>query len=156
MTAGGRARTSTIVTALIDTNILVYRFDPRFADKQRRASELLRNGIEGGRVRIAHQALVEFFAAVTRRLPGHGALLSRDDARRETEELLSQIPVLYPNEAIVRSAVRATAAYQLSWFDAHMWSYADHYGLNELITEDFQHDRMYGQVRAINPFLGSG
>jgi len=44
------------------------------------------------------------------------------------------------------------AAYQLSWFDAHLWGYAEHYGLTELYSEDFQHDRQYGIVRVINPF----
>jgi hypothetical protein len=41
---GGHERIFTVVAALIDTNILVYRFDPRFPDKQRIASELLRRG----------------------------------------------------------------------------------------------------------------
>ena len=34
----------------------------------------------------------------------------------------------------------------------HMWAYAEVFGLTELISEDFQHDRMYGRVRAVNPF----
>jgi predicted nucleic acid-binding protein len=59
-----------------------------------------------------------------------------------------------PNEAIVREAVRGCAAYQLNWFDAYLWSYAEHYGLPEILTEDFQHDRLYGTVRAVNPFVG--
>ena len=29
----------------------------------------------------------------------------------------------------VRNAIRACAAYQLNWFDAHLWSYAEHYDL---------------------------
>jgi predicted nucleic acid-binding protein len=43
----------------------------------------------------------------------------------------------------------------MSWFDAHLWSYAEHYGLAEIITEDLQHDRLYGTVRVVNPFAGS-
>ena len=34
------------MVALVDTNVLVYRFDPRFPEKQSRAGELLREGIE--------------------------------------------------------------------------------------------------------------
>jgi predicted nucleic acid-binding protein len=60
--------------------------------------------------------------------------------------------VLYPTGALVRTALRGAAAYQLSWFDAHLWAYAEHYGLAELLSEDFQHDRLYGSVRAVNPF----
>jgi hypothetical protein len=32
-------------------------------------------------------------------------------------------------------------------------AYAEHYGLTELYSEDFQHDRLYGSVRVVNPFL---
>ncbi len=140
------------MAALIDTNILVYRFDPRFPDKQRIASELLRQGIQKNSIRLPHQAIVEFVAVVTRPLIGERPLLTPEEARREAEELLAQFVILYPNEAVLRLALRGTAAYRLNWFDAHLWSYAEHYGLSELISEDFQHDRLYGTVRAINPF----
>jgi predicted nucleic acid-binding protein len=53
----------------------------------------------------------------------------------------------------VRNAIRGCAAYQLNWFDAHLWSYAEHYGLEEILSEDFQHDRLYGTVRVVNPFI---
>ncbi len=33
-------------------------------------------------------------------------------------------------------------------------SYAGHYGLQEILTEDLQHDRLYGAVRVVNPFMG--
>jgi len=138
---------------LIDSNILVYRFDARYPDKQRVARELLRKGVLQDSVRVPHQAIVEFMAVVTRLTPERRPLLSAGEARRETEELLTQFEVLYPNEALVRTALRGAAAYQLSWFDAHLWAYAEHYGLAELISEDFEHDRLYGSVRARNPFL---
>jgi predicted nucleic acid-binding protein len=141
------------VAALVDTNILVYRFDRRFPDKQEVATEILRRGILEDSVRLPHQAIVEFVAAVTRPIRGH-MILMHADALREAEEFLKQFTVLYPNEAILRNAVRGCAAYQLNWFDAHLWSYAEHYGLPEILTEDFQHDRLYGTVRVVNPFLG--
>jgi predicted nucleic acid-binding protein len=77
------------------------------------------------------------------------------EARREAEEMLSQFEVLDPTEALVRTALRGAAAYQLTWFDAHLWAYAEHFGLRELVSEDFQHDRLYGTVRAVNPFVTS-
>lgn len=33
-----------------------------------------------------------------------------------------------------------------------MWAYAEVYGLEELVSEDFQHERQYGSVRVVNPF----
>ena len=141
------------MTALVDTNVLVYRFDPRFPRKQAIAVDLLRRGIRDDSVRVPHQAIVEFIAAVTRPLAGAGPLLSEEDARREGEELLVQFTVLYPTESLVRSAIHAWAAYRLPWFDAHVWAYAHAYGLSEIYSEDFQHDRLYGTVRVIDPFI---
>jgi len=142
------------VAALVDTNILVYRFDGRFPEKRKIATEVLRRGIVEDSVRVPHQAILEFVAAVTRPIRGH-VILKPADALREAEEFLQQFTILYPNEAMLRDAVRGCAAYQLSWFDAHLWSYAEHYGLAEIITEDLQHDRLYGTVRVVNPFAGS-
>ena len=141
------------MAGLIDTNILVYRFDPRFPDKQRIATELLRDGISNDSIRIPHQAVVEFVAATTRPIRGGAPLLPPDVARREAEEMLSQYEVVYPNEEILRIALRGAAAYQLSWFDAHLWAFAEFYGLGDLYSEDFQHGRLYGTVRTINPFV---
>ena len=140
------------MAALVDTNVLVYRFDGRFPEKQKVATEILRRGIAEGSVRIPHQAIVEFIAAVTRNIRGH-IILKQADALREAEELLKQFTVLYPDETMVRQAIRGCAAYQLNWFDAHIWSYAEHYGLAEIISEDLQHDRLYGTVRVVNPFV---
>jgi predicted nucleic acid-binding protein len=140
------------VAALVDTNVLVYRVDARDGRKQELAADLLRAGIQDGSLRVAHQSVVEFVAACTRALP-QGPLLSPEDARREAEEMLALYEVLYPNENIVRTALRGAAAYQLSWFDAHLWAYAEHYGLSLLYSEAFQHDRLYGTVRVINPFV---
>ena len=139
--------------ALVDTNILVYRFDGRFRNKQLAAADLLRRGIREDSIRIPHQAVVEFVAAVTRPIADNQSLLTLDEARREAEEFLAQFTILYPNEALLRLALRGAAAYQLSWFDAHLWAYAEHFGLTELISEDFQHDRLYGTVKIVNPFL---
>ena len=139
--------------ALVDTNVLVYRYDPRFPHKQHVATRLLRRGLLEGQVRIPHQGLVEFVAAVTGPLPDGRTLLSHDEARREAEDLLASFVVLYPTEGLLRRAIRGWATYQLGWFDAHLWAYAEEYGLDELISEDFQHDRQYGTVRAVNPFL---
>jgi predicted nucleic acid-binding protein len=140
------------VTALVDTNVLVYRFDPRFPAKQARADEILRRGVEHDTLRVPHQAIVEFVAAVTRSAAGHRPLLPLDEARREAEEMLTMFRVLYPNDAVVRTALRGAAMYGFSWFDAHLWAYAEHYGLPELLSEDFQHGRLYGTVRVVNPF----
>ena len=143
------------MAALVDTNVLVYRFDSRFPEKQHIATTVLRAGIADGSLLLPHQAVVEFVAATTRARFGADALLSPLDARREAEELLAQFDVLYPDDELLRIALRGAAAYQLGWFDAHMWAYAERYGLDELLSEDFEDGRLYGTVQAVNPFAGT-
>ena len=140
--------------ALIDTNIVIYRYDERFPEKQSIASDVLREGIVSGNVRIPHQVIVEFIAATTRGGP-EARLFDPADARREAEELMAQFPIIYPDDAVLRTALRGAAAYGLSWYDAHLWAYADVHGIEELISEDFQHGRMYGTVTVRNPFLAN-
>jgi predicted nucleic acid-binding protein len=141
------------VAALVDTNVLVYRFDARFPDKQARATKVLREGIAAGSVLVPHQALVEFVAATTKPIRRGGpSILTPEDARREMEEMLVQFDVLYPDEEVVRVAIRGAATYGLEWFDAHLWAYAERFGLDTLWSEDFEDGRRYGRVRVRDPF----
>ena len=140
--------------ALIDTNILIYRYDERFPDKQSIASDVLREGIVSGSLRIPHQAIVEFVAVTTRGKPTD-RLLDPAEAHREAEEFMAQFPILYPDEAVLRTALRGAVAYGLSWFDAHLWAYAEVNGIEELISEDFQHGRLYGTVTVRSPFAAA-
>jgi hypothetical protein len=64
----------------------VYRYDPRFPEKQGIARDVLRQGIATDSVRVPHQAIVEFVAAVTRPLISGRPLLQPSEARREAEE----------------------------------------------------------------------
>lgn len=143
------------MAGLVDTNILVYRYDPRFPLKQARAAELLRSGIADRSLVLPHQALAEFVAAVTRPIAGRAPLLTIEEAHREAEDLLMQFPVVYPTEITLRTALRGAALYRLSWFDAHLWAYADERGLDLIWSEDFEDGRLYGRVRVRNPFRDS-
>lgn len=141
--------------SLVDTNVLVYRFDPRDRTKQRIATSLLEEGIAKQSLFIAHQAIVEFVAAVTRPQKNlrDRPLLPLAEALAEAEDLMAQLPVLYPSREQLVTAIRGTVLYGLSWFDAQMWACAEVNGLPELFSEDFQHGRHYGGVRTVDPFL---
>lgn len=140
------------MAALVDTNILVYRFDPRFPLKQEQATDLLRQGIVDQSIVLPYQALIEFVAATTRPTSGQAALLTKQQAHREVEDLLAQFQVVYPTDNTLRTALRGAALYQMSWFDSLIWAYADERGLDPLWSEDFQDGRLYGRVRVQNPF----
>ena len=119
------------------------------------SEELLRSGALNGDLVLPHQAIVEFVAAVKRPRPdldGQG-LLDERTAALEAESLMDQFPVLFPDEGQLRTALRGMGLYRLSWFDAHLWACAECNGLGEILSEDFEHGRRYGAVRAVDPFL---
>ena len=144
------------MASLVDTNILVYCFDSRELTKRAQARELLRRGATDKTIRIPHQALIEFVSVVTRRKGNGTPLLPEEEAIRQAEGFIAEFPVLYPNEQVFRTALLGMATYRLPWFDAHLWAYAAHYGLPEMLSEDFEHERMYGTVRIKNPFVKQG
>lgn len=143
---------------LIDTNVLVYRFDPRDPARQATATEVLREGLIRDDLVVPHQAVVEFVAATTRARPGLAGrpLLEQAEALAEAESLMRQFRILYPTEETLTTALRGVAAYRLSWFDAHLWAYAETFAIPEILSEDFEHGRHYGHVRVVNPFAVAG
>lgn len=143
------------MASLVDTNVLVYRFDPRDLIKQQRAADVLRAGLLDDSLVLAHQSIIEFVAAVIRPRKdlGGAPLLPLEEARVRAERLTLEFPVLYPSREVLFTALRGTAMYGLSWFDAHLWAYAEVYGVEEILSEDFEHGRHYGTVRAVDPFL---
>jgi hypothetical protein len=78
------------------------------------------------------EAIIEFVAAVTRPIRGCAILKQSEEA----EEFFIQFTVSLPKTK--RLCGMRFAAYRLSWFDAHRWSYAEHYGLPEILGEDLQ------------------
>ena len=144
------------MVSLVDTNILVYRCDPRDSQKQATAREILRRGFASETLSIPHQALVEFMNVVTRQKRGAPPLLPFQEAVRQAEEFMDACPVLYPTAEVFHIALWGMATYQFAWYDAHLWAYAEHYDLPEILSEDFDHGRKYGNVRVRNPFLALG
>lgn len=144
------------MASLVDTNILVYRVDISDPGKRKIAREVLREGAHTEELLLAHQTVVEFMHAVTRTRGGRKPLLTPEQAWREAEDFIDEFPVLYPNELVIRTAFLGMAAFKFSWYDAHLWAYAEHYGLPEILSEDFEHGRRYGNVRVRNPFLEAG
>ncbi len=117
------------------------------------ADRVLREGLERDTLRLAHQTIIELVAAVTRPIGKGPPILSLPEAYVEAEDFLRQFPVICPDEQVVRAALRGMATYGFSWFDAHMSAYAEVNGIRTLLSEDFEHERYYGTVQVVNPFI---
>ena len=117
-----RSSMSVATRTLLDTNQQVHRYDGRFPDRQRIATQVLRDGITSGSTRIAHQSIVEFVAA-TPRIVLTSRLLDAVAVRRDAEESVAKFPIPYPHASELRTA------YGLFWFYARLQAFADVHGV---------------------------
>ena len=144
------------MAALIDTNVLVYMHDHRFPLKQRTAHDLIERLLRSDELRVAHQSLLEFYVATTRIRPAlRRPLLSPEEARAQIHDMVIAFEILYPVEPMIALTLLGSAVHGFSWFDAHLWSFAEYFGCELFYSEDFQHERRYGNVRIIDPFNDS-
>jgi predicted nucleic acid-binding protein len=66
---------------------------------------------------------------------------------------ISRATLVYPLTAeVVREAVEAVGKYQMSIWDALIWSVAFRNGIATILTEDVQSQPVIAGVRYINPF----
>lgn len=136
-------------TVLIDTNVLVYRHDPRDHAKQDRAVEAFRRLSEAQRAATSAQCLVEFYRIVTQRLPER---MSSSDALEEVRRHLEIMQVVDLSGAVALEACRGSSAHRLALWDAVVWASAKLNQLPYVLTEDAEHGRALESVTYLNPF----
>ena len=135
--------------AFVDTNVLLYAYDPSEAAKQPIARDLLASLWDQHGGVLSTQVLQEFYNAATRKLP---LPLSRDEAR-EVVDLYRAWPVVTIDPALILAATRVEEAQQISFWDALIVEAARVAGAESLVTEDLQHGQVIDGVEVLNPFL---
>ena len=138
------------MNVFVDTNILIYRRDPRDPTKQKLAYDWIA-ALGGGRTgRLSWQVLQEFFVNAIRKLENVGltAELARSDVR-----LLSQWSPPATDLALIELAWRMQDRHQFSWWDALIVAAALRQECSMLISEDMQHGLVIdNRLTLINPF----
>ena len=131
----------------LDTDILVYAYDPTDRRKQGIAQALLYKAMTGEAL-LSTQVLAEFAATLLHKLkpPAKTGELQR------VLDALGPIPVIAPNEDIVRRAVDAHGKYEVHFYDGMVIAAAEAGGCAAILSEDLNHGQEYFGVRAINPF----
>ena len=130
--------------ALIDSNVLVYAFDPASRHKQARAAHLLEQLEPIGRGVLSTQVLGEF----TDPLTPSGPVSSSNDSGPAW-------PVLPITTPIVLEAARGVRDHRMSYWDAQLWATARLNQVEVVLSEDFQDGRVLDGVRFVNPFTSS-
>ena len=134
-------------STLIDTNLLVYLYDPSDPDKQAQALRIL-NGLENsGQGCMSVQSLSEFISVAIRKLN-----LTPDEAHQQAE-LWSQLwPIFDITSMIVLEAARGERDHSLSYYDAQIWASARLNQISVIFSEDFNNGAVLEGVRFVNPF----
>ena len=131
----------------LDTNILVYAYDPTDSRKQRIAQELVRKALAGDAV-LSTQVLAEF--ATT--------LLHKMEPPARTEDVaavldgLGPIGVVVPDGEVVRRAVEAHAEYGIHFYDGMIVAAAERGGCGRIWSEDLSESQKYFGIAVENPF----
>jgi len=134
--------------AFLDTNILVYAYDQHEPHKQRKAQELITDGIEKENLLISVQVLGEFFNAVTRHIPQP---MTPDEAQ-EIIAAISILPVQEIDLAMVNRAIDTHKTYRISYWDALIVTAAERAGCTLILSEDLSDSQAYHNMVVRNPF----
>jgi predicted nucleic acid-binding protein len=134
---------------LIDTNIVVYGYQPEERFKHPRAVDVVETLMENGRGRLSAQILAEFVNATTKeRRP----ILPIDEVQTQVEWLVDSFTVYDLTPFIIFEALRGVRQHRLSYFDAQIWATAKLNQVPTILTEDFQNGRLLEGVLFVNPF----
>ena len=133
-----------------DTNVLVYLFDADSPEKQSRARKALEQALERGTVVISTQVLQEFFVTVTRKL---ARPLPAGEAEAALRSLM-ELSVIQLDPDLILAAAVGCRRDRISFWDALILAAASAAGCQEVLSEDLQHGRSFGQLRIANPLRG--
>jgi predicted nucleic acid-binding protein len=132
----------------VDTNVLVYAYDPTNHDKNARARSLLERLWAGRSGRISVQVMQEFFTIATRKIP---APLAPEQALAVLRQL-AHWPVYSPEPADVIAAGELAGEVSVSFWDALIVVAARQCGAICVWTEDLNHGERVLGVEIRNPF----
>ncbi|MCX6363558.1 MAG: PIN domain-containing protein [Actinobacteria bacterium] len=136
----------------LDTNVLVYVFDPDAVAKQTCARGLLLDHLGSSTLALSTQVLLEFYWTVTRKpeIP-----LPHAVAAGFARQLLAA-HVVTPSAALVAAAIERSGASTLSIWDALILEAAESCGASVLYTEDKHLLSARAGIEIVDPFVGLG
>ena len=134
----------------LDTNVLVYAVSAAREDavRKERALELVARADFG----LSAQVLQEFYVTVTRKI-------RKPLAPARAVELMDEyrsFPTVPTDHPLIVAGVELSVRYRISYWDGAIIAAAEALEASTLFTEDLNDGQLYGSVRVVNPFPGSG
>ncbi len=133
----------------LDTNIFVYSLDVTAPRKAKRATMLIREGLEAGNGIVSYQVVQEFFNVAFRRFSKPMSSFAADEY---FNTVFRPLLAVHSSPALFVSALQLYEQHHLSWYDSLIVAAAREGGCAFLYTEDMQHGRRIGELRIEDPF----
>lgn len=134
----------------LDTNVLVYSFDPDAPDKQRRAQALIQEALRSQRGLISTQVVQEFLNLALRKF---ARPMSVAEAREYLKGVLTPLCHHFPAINFYDRTLLVQEETGFSFYDALIVAAAVEARCSMLLSEDLQHGRTVQGVAILNPFL---
>lgn len=134
----------------LDTNVLVYSFDPESPNKQRRAQGLIQEALQSQRGVISTQVVQEFLSLALRKF---ARPMSVTEAREYLRSVLTPLCHHFPALSFYDRALLVEEEAGFSFYDALIVAAAVEARCSTLLSEDLQHGRTIQGVAIFNPFL---
>lgn len=135
-------------TEFVDTNVLLYAYDPSAGRRHERALALVSALGRSRTGALSVQVLQEFYVNATRKVPRPLA----PAAARERLRVLSRWPVHMPSPHDVIVAAELADHHTLSFWDAMILRSAAELGCSAVWTEDLNEGQRISGVEIRNPF----
>jgi predicted nucleic acid-binding protein len=131
----------------LDTNVLVYAYDPSDLRKQRVARDLVRRAL-AGQIIVSTQVLAEFATTLLHKMTP----AARPEDVMAVLDTLGPLRVVVTDADIVRRAVEVRAEYGLHFYDGMIVAAAERGGCGRIWSEDLNAGQEYFSIAVENPF----
>jgi len=133
----------------LDSNVLLYLFDPTAVAKRRIAERLVGESLRDATGVISFQVVQEVLHSFTRIFTQPG---STDEARLFLTSTLIPLWSVMPSARLYQSCLRLQQRYRYSFYDSLIIAGALSSGCDRLYSEDLQDGQRIEGLRIINPF----
>ena len=136
----------------IDTNILIYSFDPDNPSKKKIAFDLISTALEKGTGVISYQIIQEFLNAATRKF---AVPLTFKDAQRYLNVVLEPLCEVFSSTELFHQALEISDQWRFPFYDALVVAAALQADCSVLYSEDMQDNQTIKGLTIRNPFQES-
>ena len=133
----------------LDTNVLVYTFDPSEPLRRAQARELVERALSTRQGVISYQVVQEFTNVALRRF---SVPLTVADCRQYLDQVLTPLWRISPTPVLYRTALDIHEQSGYGFYDSLIVAAALEAGCRTLYSQDLQNGREFGALTVVDPF----